>query len=227
MGFGTLFIGYFLLLNITHSGLTDILASLVMLMALNKLSWINKEFKNTLFVNFSFVFVSFISFILELLKFLQIEFSIVEGVLGAIRAVILFVFTVLLLKGILSLSREVCAKDISVRARRNLILAPVCYIPFIILELPILSLLPSAITPVLSVIGIVTTLLHVILLILNLALIYTCYMRICMPEERFETTLDTKKDKPIGFFEKSKKERKEALLETKNKEQNNEPAKRR
>ena len=45
MGFGTLFIGYFLLLNLTYYGFTDVIAASVMLLGLYKLSGVNKYFK--------------------------------------------------------------------------------------------------------------------------------------------------------------------------------------
>ena len=45
MGFGTLFIGYFLILNITYYSFTDIIAALIMLLGLYKLSTVNKHFK--------------------------------------------------------------------------------------------------------------------------------------------------------------------------------------
>ena len=45
MGFGTLFIGYFLLLNLTYYGFTDVIAASVMLLGLYKLSPVNKYFR--------------------------------------------------------------------------------------------------------------------------------------------------------------------------------------
>jgi hypothetical protein len=41
MGFGMLFIGYFLLINITYFEYTDIIAAMLMLMAAYKLSFVN------------------------------------------------------------------------------------------------------------------------------------------------------------------------------------------
>jgi hypothetical protein len=109
-------------------------------------------------------------------------------------------------------------KDISVRAKRNIILAPIVYIPFFVLELPLNLLLPTEAVPIISVIGIIITLLHVILIALNAILIYSCYMRICMPDEEKAE----KETRGIGgFFEKSKKEHKNALLEAKSKDKNN------
>ena len=45
MGFGILFIGYFLILNLTYYGLTDVIAAAVMLLGLYNLSGYNKYFK--------------------------------------------------------------------------------------------------------------------------------------------------------------------------------------
>ena len=44
MGFGTLFIGYFLFLNISYYEYTDVICALVMLMGLIRLSRYNREF---------------------------------------------------------------------------------------------------------------------------------------------------------------------------------------
>ena len=44
MGFGTLFIGYFFLLNISNFTYTDIIAGMVVLLGLYKLSSVNKQF---------------------------------------------------------------------------------------------------------------------------------------------------------------------------------------
>ena len=45
MGFGTLFIGYFLLLNLTYYRFTDLIAALLMLLAFYKLREINRHFR--------------------------------------------------------------------------------------------------------------------------------------------------------------------------------------
>ena len=54
MGFGTLYIGYFLLLNLTYYAFTDLIAALIMAMALSKLSAVEKNLKPALY--FSIVF---------------------------------------------------------------------------------------------------------------------------------------------------------------------------
>ena len=45
MGFGTLFIGYFFLFNISYYAYTDIIAAMLCLMATYKLSGVNRGFK--------------------------------------------------------------------------------------------------------------------------------------------------------------------------------------
>ena len=54
MGFGTLFIGYFLLLNITMPGVSDIIATLVMLLGLYRLQMVNGKFKAGFFIDCAF-----------------------------------------------------------------------------------------------------------------------------------------------------------------------------
>ena len=42
MGFGTLFIGYFLVLNLVNYGATDLIAGIIMMMEFYKLRTVNK-----------------------------------------------------------------------------------------------------------------------------------------------------------------------------------------
>ena len=51
MGFGTLFFGYFLILNVTYYGFTDAIAAAVMLLGFYKLSTVNSYFKYAAYVS--------------------------------------------------------------------------------------------------------------------------------------------------------------------------------
>ena len=59
MGFGTLFFGYFLLLNITYYSFTDLIAALIAAMGLYKLSSVNRPFKNGFYASVIFGFIGY------------------------------------------------------------------------------------------------------------------------------------------------------------------------
>ena len=65
MGFGTLFIGVFLLLNLRYFGYTDILCGVIMLAAFYKLRGVNKFFKAAIFTSIAFCGIGLMEFIRE------------------------------------------------------------------------------------------------------------------------------------------------------------------
>ena len=71
MGFGTLFIGYFLLLNVTYYSFTDLVAALIMAVGLTKLSTVNRYFKYASFAALGFAAVGLVEFISELIRMLS------------------------------------------------------------------------------------------------------------------------------------------------------------
>lgn len=192
MGFGTLFIGYFLLLNLTYYGFTDVIAASVMLLGLYKLSPVNKYFKAAaistgVFLLFSLgelgvsVYEMFISAINSLA---------LVSVMCIVRCVIVGALTVMMLKGIEDVSREVDIENLPRKASRLVIATIVTYALWIILEAP-LSFIDDYVLAVLSLLTILATL---CLIIVNLTVIYTCYMKICMPGDE-----GAKEDKPSRF----------------------------
>ena len=209
MGFGTLFIGYFLLLNLTYYGFTDVIAASVMLLGLYKLSPVNKYFRAAALS--SGVFLAF--------SLGELGIAVYEMFIGAInspalvsvtcnvRCLIICALTVLMLKGIKDVAREVDIENLPTKASRLMIATIATYSLWIILEAP-LSFLDDYVLAVLSLITILTTL---ALIIINLSVIYTCYMKICMPGDE-----DVMKDKPSRFtfvneYRARKAEREEEL----------------
>ena len=65
MGFGTLFIGYFLLLNVTYYTFTDIIAALVMAMGLYKLSSVNRQFKGAFFSSIALAAIGLVELVCQ------------------------------------------------------------------------------------------------------------------------------------------------------------------
>ena len=176
MGFGTLFIGYFLLLNVTEYMFSDAIAAAVMLMGLNKLGAVNREFKISSYISIGFTVYGFAELVLrtlDLFGILNLDSFITY--IAIPRYVIVCALTVAVLSGIYEVSREVELDTIPKRARTMTVLSFIVYVLLIALEV-----VPSNsytgvllfLVGLLSVIGLV---------IYNLVIIYTCYMKICMP----------------------------------------------
>ena len=184
MGFGTLFTGYFLLLNLTYYGFTDIIAALIMLLGLYKLSGINRPFKYAFTLCAVFSVFSFFEFILRALEMLDIKLLSTEGIayFSAARYALICILTASMLMGIKLVTSEVDLPTYSSRASVMLYLSSAIYILSILLETPpIIQLLPDALIAVLALIAIFGALVTVAF---NLTIIWGCYSKICMPGEK-------------------------------------------
>ena len=192
MGFGTLFIGYFLLLNLTYYGFTDLIAAAVMLLGLYKLSTVNRYFKISAITAAIFLAFSLWEFGIAAYEMLirSIGSSTLISVMSVMRCMAIGTLTVTMLKGIEAVAKEVDLEDMPAKASRLAVIAAVLYSLWIMLEAP-LTFLGSYVPAVLSLIVMLAT---IALIIVNLSVIYGCYMRICMPGDENIT-----EDKPSRF----------------------------
>lgn len=199
MGLGTLFIGYFLLLNVTYFGYTDLIAGLIMLMGLYKLCNINKQFK------YGFIFaavfailgsaeliVSLISTFMPLFK----EDSVLLY-LTPVRYVILTPLSLFVMLGIRDVSAEVGIKFLSKKAGYYAYVSLIAFALAAIFDLPFLSFIPAK---VLAVIALFLLLFVFITVIIDLSIIYKAYLRICMPEDL--VSQNTEKKSKFEFVNK-------------------------
>ena len=192
MGFGTLFIGYFLILNLTYYGITDIIAAAIMLLGLYKLSEINKWFKTAATVSGIFCVFALgelgITFYEMLFK--KIDSSLFISSLSILRCLIIGALTAVMLKALATVAKEVDVADLPTKCTRMMYISGTVYALWILLELP-LSFINGYVLAVTSLITIFAT---IILIIVNLTIIYSCYMHICMPGDE-----NVMKDKPSKF----------------------------
>ena len=179
MGFGTLFIGYFLLLNLTYYGFTDIIAATVMLLGFYNLSKVNKNFFAAMICAIVFCVFSLGEFGIATYEifYRPISSAALVSFMSITRSLTVGTLTALMLKGIEDVAKEVEIADLPTKASRLTIITAVTYTAWIILEAP-LSFMDNY---VLGVISLITILATIALLIVNLTVIYSCYMRICMP----------------------------------------------
>ena len=183
MGFGTLFLGYFLILNIAYHGLTDIISALIIMMALNKLSFVNGDFKRAYHLSAIFAVYGLGALVIEVMRMFSV-IAVSESIItymSIARNAIICLLTVIILRAIHSVTKEVDLPELSFKAKRNTILTYVLYSLWILLEC--LSLVPDLTSKALAFIAMLTLLLTIALVIMNLSLIYSCYMKICMPED--------------------------------------------
>ena len=115
MGFGTLFIGYFFLVNISYFEYTDIISAMIMLLGLYSLSRFNRGFKTGLIFNAVFAIFSLAELIISVITLFD-PFAM-EGISATVFAIprysLIFGITVSVLIGINDLSKEVEAYELA------------------------------------------------------------------------------------------------------------------
>lgn len=181
MGFGTLFVGYFLLLNLTYFGFTDLIAGLVMLMALYKLMSVERNFTFAACGAGVFALLGVVELYNEVARMFFRGGTVLEAALAPARYLLIALITVFMLIGIRSLAREVALTALATRCSVTMPISAAAFGIAAILEVSAIgNLIP---TTVLGIISIILLLLCFVLLIVNLISVYTAYMHICMPED--------------------------------------------
>ena len=194
MGFGLLFIGYFLFLNLTNPGYTDLIAGLITVMAFYKLSGVNKYFRMNIVPSVMLSVFGAFELFCEFADMFGINVTEVASYLPAPRYLLLGIISVVMLLGIEDVANEVDAIETKFKAKIgrmiSLVLFPVCAI----LEFPaITALIPDGLP--IRIVAVTTLICTFIGTVYNLISIYSAYMHICMPED----IDNTPKDKPSRF----------------------------
>ena len=182
MGFGILFIGFFLLLNFPYHSYTDAISAVITLYALYKLSSVNANFKRASYVAATFsVFGILEFFYTALIVFIpSINSQIAFTVISIIRYALICLLSVITMLGMRDVANEVNLRVIAIKCER------VVYMTYPIYALSIASEVLSFFTlpfTVMQPIAVVILVCNVVLIIISLMVIYNCYMRICMPED--------------------------------------------
>lgn len=189
MGFGLLFIGFFLLLNLTYYGYTDIISALVMFMAFYKLQTVNKYFRFALIPTGLFAAVGAVELFEAFASTFGMDVSFIIEYTASPRYLLIGFAVIFMLMGIEHVAREVDAASTRIRARY---LTPFAYILYALaaaFEYPDLG---NVFSPyVISVIATVLILLIFIHMILSLVTVYSAYMHICMPEDLDNDAINT------------------------------------
>ena len=186
MGFGILFVGYFLLLNFAYSYFTDAVAGAVMLYAFYKLSGVNRSFKRAALTAGGFTLFGLCELLVSVFSsLLPFEYiTTVFSVIAMMRHLLVFALTFFMLSGIKDVALEVDLPYLAKRCVRNVYFALPVYTLSLILEAGELA---SFIDPrILVTLYFISLVLTFAIISLNLVQIYTAHMRIYLPEEEKE-----------------------------------------
>lgn len=208
MGFGTLFIGYFLLLNISYYDYTDAIAAMIILLALYKLSTVNRPFKQAAYTAVGFAAFGIIELLVKMYgTFAYIPYEdTLHIIMSAVRCSLLLALLVLTLTAMAEVAREVGLNKIAAKCTSLRSASAFVYSVSIMLELSAFIKFESSIIPAtLTVATIVATVVVISMILIE---IYRCYMRIYMPGEEKE-----EKKSRFGFMEKFEKRQEEAARE--------------
>ncbi len=180
MGFGTLFLGYVILINnIAFDGFTKILAYLIMLLALLKLRPYNSPFKAAFITLIPLSAMGFVLLYLEVANLFFLPPSADAFTYSSVIANILeLVFSFYLLHGIQKIAKETGVYVLEVRAFRNRIFTCLYYLLFLLGQMPWEGGIVFW-----AYYNIVILLFGFAVMILNAKLIYNCYMWICLEGE--------------------------------------------
>ena len=195
MGFGTLFFGYFLLLNIAYNTFTDLISALIMAMGLYKLSAVNRPFRNGLIASVIFAVIGFIELIAGTVHMFY-PTNAVSDILSFVAPARYFsvaIITLFIFKGIEEVSLEVGLDALARRSRISMPITLVIYAASAVLEVPLFE--STAALKFLATASAITLLATLVVVAVNLVTIYRAYMKICMPEDMDNDT----SDKPSRF----------------------------
>ena len=197
MGFGTLFFGYFLLLNITYYTITDLIASLIMAMGLYKLSGINTPFKNGFYTCFGFSIIGIAELVLQIIAIFDPLFDVaaVISYVAIPRYFIIAIITAFILSGISEVADEVGLKELPKRARRSIPFSLGVYAFSAVLEISELDSIKFLTLKAIAVMAVIVLFATLAVVAVNLVTIYKAYAKICMPED----VDNSAPDKPSRF----------------------------
>jgi len=224
MGLGTLFIGYFLILNVTYFGYTDLIAGLIMLMGLYKLSSINKEFKFAFYSCSVFALFGAAELIITVISLFMPSFKEGEALLyiTPVRYVIIAFLTSFILRGIRDVSEEVGLKALASKAGFYFYVSAVLFSVAAVFDLPLLSFMPDK---ALAIIAVLLLLILFIVTAINLSIIYKAYMKICMPGDLTPAPPKKSRFEFVNKFREHEEEKRKEYAEYKISKMTNKAAK--
>lgn len=214
MGFGILFLGYFLLLNFAYPEYTDAISAAIMLYALYKLSSVNKNFKLAFFASAVFTVFGVFELGVEIYTmFLPISsLTTFYSITAILRHSLSAALTILMLLGMRDVSAEVGLGTHSKKCTYLSYATLAASLFGVLLEASGLGVIFEG--QALAVMAAISILATLAVIALNLGAIYTCYMQICMPNEQ---NMERKKSKSalVESFRRHEEEKQREYAEYK------------
>ena len=183
MGFGVLLIGYFLNLSVFKQ-FTDVICFLIMLYALTMLSRFNSGFRRAMYFCIPLALAGAAYFVYEMCAMLGVIYiptesaNAITSYYSLLTGILKLVFTSYLLVGIQAIGKETGVPVIEMKAARNRFLSYIYYVLFIFTEL---SFEEGSKLEIIAIYAFLPVLIFgVVYHIMNLALIHSCYVWICL-----------------------------------------------
>ena len=183
MGFGILFIGYFFILNFPYCEFTDAFAAALIMYALYKLAYLNRPFKLALYSSFAFAALGVFELAVAMWDMLApiADGSLLVLIPTLLRHLFIGFTSFLMLIGMREVASEVGLSELSKKCTWRAYATIAIYAASIFLESASLAeFIDSRVLAVSYVLCVVAAL---VITVLDLSAIYSCYMRICMPGE--------------------------------------------
>ncbi len=209
MGFGTLFIGYFFILNFAYSSYTDAVCGIIALYGAYKLSSVNNGFKLGTVFTLAFTVFGIAELgvsVYDMFVYGELP-AVVFSLISVIRYILIALLSLFLLYGMRDVANEVKLRTLAIKCERVGYMTIPIYALSAILEL--LGLFGVFGAKIFTVLGVITLVCNIALIVMTLICIYSCYMRICMPGES-----DTEEKKSrFGFVNAIRKHEEEKQRE--------------
>ena len=203
MGFGYLLVGYILAFIFTLGNVyffQDIIGALVMLVGLSKLAMFQKNFLRAMWCDIIYLMVSTARALLMMFKIMQAE-GILVTVFSVLTPLASLVMQFFLFAGIFYLAKEVEMEKESLRAKGSLMR---------ILSYYGLHIIAVLITPFLgntvgNITGLLVMIFGLVMLIMNVSLIFSCYCGMCLKGEENGARTQSKYEWVNRFNDKTDK----------------------
>lgn len=190
MGFGYIFVGTVLTVNVVAHGYTDLIAYILILLGMLTLKDYGARLKTAYYAAWPLLFVGGIELLLYASDFLGFsaaelfDFPVTDSELlmeaGMLNQIVLFIFTFLLLRGLRTLAKETDTFALESRVFRNQIFAVLYHLPMAFLNMPFDH---ATVNRVQNYMMFPFLLFGFIYLILQAKLIFSFYMWICSEED--------------------------------------------
>ncbi len=201
MGFGTLFFGYFLLLDLPYQTLTNVAAASLMLIAFYKLAYLNRGFKLSFYACAVFGIFALGEATLGVLDevfFVKFESLLLAYALHFTRNLLIGATSFLMLKGMRDVAGEVGLKRLSRKCDIWSKITFVIYAANMALVPDFSRLENSDVLRAVYTAYVIVNILTLFVIVMNLTCIFSCYSSICMPSENRRAPEPPKKSR-FGF----------------------------